>query len=171
VRIVVLVARVTASYEVDVKNRFDVAFGAGNFSMAAEKFVVCMNIVIKERFDPLCTAMASVAPIAAVPVMRVIFEMARGTSHVHLVLKRVLRVAIAALQCGMFAFKREFGIADMIKTGVVPVRRVVAALAFLATPSFVRVVRCVASEAGGRRIQEGPVFMTVQAGSLPMFPD
>ena len=75
-RIVVLVARVTASHEVDVKNRFDVAFGTGNVSMAAEKFVVCMNIVIKERFDPFGAAMASVALIAAMLVMCVIFEMA-----------------------------------------------------------------------------------------------
>lgn len=72
--------------------------------------------MIEGRFGPFGTVMTGIALIAPMPIVSIIFEMARRARFVHLVVKRVLRMAIATLQCGVFALKWKFRIADVIKT-------------------------------------------------------
>jgi len=58
--------------------------------MPAEKFVIRMDVVIKERLSPIGADMARITLITAVLVMCVILEMAGHAGHAHLVLKRTL---------------------------------------------------------------------------------
>jgi len=58
--------------------------------MPAEKLVIRMYVVIKERLSPPGADMASFTLITAVLVMCVILKMAGHAGHAHLVLKRTL---------------------------------------------------------------------------------
>ncbi len=84
--------RVAARLQLDVENRFDVAVITGDFDVlvSTEKFVIRMDVMIEERFNPLCADMATVALIATMLVMCVVLYVAGHAGHVHLVLKRIL---------------------------------------------------------------------------------
>ena len=75
------------------------AIVAGDDFVTAEQFVFGIPVVVECRLVPGdAAAMAGVALIAAMLVMRIIFEMAGDAGLVHLVFKRVFRMAIAAGQ-------------------------------------------------------------------------
>jgi hypothetical protein len=116
VRIIIKVARVTARYQRDVENRIDMTVDAVYFPMSAEKPVVGMDVMVKERFRPLSAGMANVTLITSMFVMFIIFEMARRACLVHLVLKRLVRMTVATFQRGMFTFEGKFRVANVVKT-------------------------------------------------------
>ena len=70
--------------------------------------------------------------------------MTGNTSHVHLVDKRVVAVAIAADQLTVFSIENKVSVSRVIKARVVPVGRVMTALALLSATAVVRIVLLVA---------------------------
>jgi len=142
--------RITTCLEGYFKNRFNMAIDTGDFPMKAEKLVLSVFVVIKERFVPFRAAMAVIAPVPTMFVVRIVLNVTACARLVHLVLERILRMAIATFQSGMFALKWKIRITDVIKTRVVPVSRVVAALALLTAAAVVCVVGFMTSKASRR---------------------
>ena len=160
--------RVAAGLQLNVENRFDVAVITGDFDflVSTDKFVIRMDVVIKERFFPFCAGMASVTLVAAMLVMRVIFEVARYAGHIHFVVERTVGVTISAGGLCMFAFKGEVRIARVIETRVMPIGRIMAGLTLLSAAAVMRVVGFVTAETGTRRVRECSIRVTIEACSF-----
>lgn len=88
-RVVVLMARVTACQRRYLKDRFDVAVNTCNVLMPAQKSVFCVPAVVKECFSPGRAAMAGVALIAVTAIVFVVFEVTGHAGRIHLVFKGV----------------------------------------------------------------------------------
>lgn len=102
VDIVVQVTRIASRCERDLKYRFNVAIVAGNDFMTTEELVLCIFIVLENRLIPGDVAgVAGVTLIATVHFVVVIFKMTGHAGSIHLVFKRLFRMAIAASQFGM----------------------------------------------------------------------
>ena len=68
----------------------------------------------------------------------------------------------------MFAEQLEIGVSRMVKTGVVPVRWVMATRTVIAAASIMSVVLGMAVKAGGGRFRERSVFVAVQTSGVTM---
>lgn len=167
-RIVVDVTGIAACQKFGVEDRFDVTIVTGNFPVTAEELVVRMYVVVEERLFPRCTGMASVALLAAVHVMRVVFQVTGSAGFVHFVVERIFRMAVATGCVRMCAFQREVRVTLVIETRIMPVARVVAGVAFIAATSVVCVVCFMAAEAGCWGFRKGVVVVTVQAVRFSM---
>ena len=77
------------------------AINTRHFLVPAEKSILRVPVMAKERFRPGGAAMAGVTLIAVMAIVLVIFEMAGRAGCFHLVLKGTLSVTIAARQLGV----------------------------------------------------------------------
>jgi len=171
VRIVVQVTGVAVCHQFHCEYRFDVAVDAGDLLVPAKQLVVRVRVVIKERFGPRIAGVAGVALIAAMTIMLVIFKMAGRAGHIHLVLKRILGVAVATGEICMFEEQLKICVARMIEARVVPVGRVMAILTLLPGATFVNVVAGMTGKAGRRRVLVRLVLVAIPAFRLTMFAD
>ena len=115
--------------------------------------------------------MAGIALVTPVAVMLVILEMTGCTGHIHLVLKRILGVAVATRQIRMFEEQLKICVARMIEARVVPVGRVMAILTLLPGATFVNVVVGMTGKAGCRRVLVRLVLVAIPAFRLTMLAD
>jgi hypothetical protein len=96
VGVVFFVAGETAGLRLDLEDRFDVA------GLAFDKFVrtiqrmVRVDVVVEMNRCPCVGGMAGFAGAAEVTVMVVVFEVTRYARDVHLVVERILTVAVVA---------------------------------------------------------------------------
>ena len=125
--------------------------------------VFCINIVVEPDIVKTLRHMAGVTALSEVAVVVVVFAVTCNTGCVHYVTERIVAVAIVADQQGMFAQQVERRIPRMVKRGVMPVSRLVAVSAMLATAPVVSIVLCMATEAGGRRFDKAVIGMAVKA--------
>ena len=75
VRIVVQVTALAACQKLDVKYRLDMAIVTGDTLVSTEQPVVGMDVVFEKRLIPGGTDVTGIALVAAMPVVRIIFEM------------------------------------------------------------------------------------------------
>lgn len=116
VRIVVEMAGFAARLELNLKNRLDMTVVARHFLVQASERVVGVLTVIENRLGPFRTDMADVALATTVFVVFVIFKVARYALAIHLIVKRVVGMAVVASQFGMRSLQRKLGVTAMIKT-------------------------------------------------------
>jgi hypothetical protein len=170
-RIVVRMTGITAGQQFCLEYRLNMAIDAACFLMPAKQPVVRIRVMIEKRLGPGIARMAGVTLVAAVAVVLVILEMAGRACHIHLVLKWILGMAVAACQLGMFEEQLEIGVTGVIETRVAPVGRVMAIFTLLAGAALVNVVIAVTGEAGRRRVLMRLVFVAVPAFHLTMLAD
>ena len=163
VRILIQMTRVAARQQLHGEDRLDVAVVARKSLMPAEEFVIGLHVVIKGRFCPLGADMAGVTLLTAMLVMRIIFEMTGHAGHIHLVFKRILRVAVAASRLSVLAFQRKFRVAHMVEAGVMPVGGVMAILTLFPAATLMGIILGVTTETSGRGVEERPVLVAVSA--------
>jgi len=137
--------------------------------MATEESVLGVSAVIEKWLGPGAATMACVTLIATMGVMLVIFEVAGYTGLIHLVFKRIFRVAVTARHLGMSSEQIKICIASVIEAGVGPVARIVAAATIITTATVMRVVFGVAVDAFGQWLRECTVFVTIETRSLKVF--
>lgn len=109
--------------------------------------------------------MAGLTFRAIAALMNVIFSVATGTRCVERVGEWVVAVAVIAGQHGVLELQREVRLA-VIKTGVVPIAGIVAIVALITTAPVVRVILCMASNTGGRRVLVRLIRVTVGTARL-----
>ena len=88
-------ARSTGLFQCNLKYRLDMTVHAGRGLVCAAQFVVRIPVVIKLRFSPVETVMASIAGIAVTPRVFIVLEVTRHAGHIHLILKWILRVTVS----------------------------------------------------------------------------
>lgn len=123
--------------------------------------VFCISIVVEPDIVKTLRHMAGVTALSEVAVMVVVFAVTCNAVCVHHVTEWIFAMAIVADQQGMFAQQVERRIPCMVKRGVMPVSRLVAVSALLATAPIVSIVFGMATEAGGRRFDKAVIGMAV----------
>ena len=154
-----------------IENWFNVTIDAGNRLMRSVQYKFGVFVVIEMGRGPFIVLMTATAIGTVMAIMVVIFEVATDTSHIHFIGKRIRGVTIIASQLGVTTQKREISIARVIKTRIVPVRRVVAVLALFAAASIVRIIVGVTTKAVLRRVLEDLGFVAAQAICVGVFAD
>jgi hypothetical protein len=96
--------------------------------------------MIEVRLRPGAAVVASVALLAAVGIMFVIFKMARYALHAHGVFERIVRMTVATGELGMATKEIKVSVPDVIETRVMPVGWVVAAATLIAAAPFMCVI-------------------------------
>ena len=162
VRIVIEMARFTCSLKSYVEDGLDVARRTFNLGVRTQQLVFRVPVVVKGRLGPVVIAVAAIAFLAIVAFMTVIFEVTVNAFRSHLVLEWVFRMAIVTSQQRMFSLEWKVRVSRMIETRVMPIRRVMAVLAFLSTAAVVCIVALVATEAGSWRVLIGFVHVAVE---------
>lgn len=127
--------------------------------------------MVEFRVLPLQSDMAGFAFTTTVTFVIIIFDMAGYAGAIHLIIERIVTMAVFADQLTVTAFKREFRIAAVIKARVVPGDRIMAVTTFIAASAVVLIVILMAGVAVRRCTQIGGVFMAIQASRINMSPD
>lgn len=170
-RIVFSMTVVTAGSDRYVEDRLHMAAFTVERLVGAEERVIRVPLVVEGDFSPELCRMAGLTLRAEVPVMLVLFQVARDTRRVESIRERFIRVTVTAGQLAVPAVEGESRIPGVIETRIRPRRRVVAAVTLVAAASVVHVVVGMAADTGGRRILERLVDVAVRTGGFPMSPD
>jgi len=118
-----------------------------------------VNVVIEGHLGKSLGHMACIAMLSKMPFVIVIVPMAGNAGRIHGVTEGVVAVTVVANQQRMFANQFERGIACMVKGGVMPVRRLMAIVAFLSAAPIVCVVFGMAPKACRGRIVKDVIRM------------
>ena len=96
-------------------------------------------------------------------VVIIVLEVARDARDIHLVVERILAVAVAAGQLRMPSIPGETRVARVIELRIFPAGRRVAVAAILSAAPVMGVVLGVAVETGGRRCLECLILVATRA--------
>ena len=168
VHVIIQMACSAVRLQTDLEYGFDVTIVTGDGFVRAAQHIVGIAIVVETRVLPFHGDMTSLAFLAAVTVVMIIFEMADSAAAIHLISEGILTMAILTGCLTMAAFKREVSIATVIETRIVPGNRVMAVATLVPASSFVIVVVLVAGIAVSRRAQVGRILVAVEAGRFNM---
>ena len=139
--------------------------------MRAVQRMARVDIVIEMDRRPCIGGVTGLASSSEVTLVVVVFQVTGNTGDIHLVVERILAVAVTAGQLGMVAVQGESRVTRMIELGVFPAGRRVAITAFLSTATVVGVILGVAVEAGRWRRLERLVFVATGALGFRVLPD
>ena len=123
VRVVLLVAGQAAGLRLDLEDRLDMTgFALHQFVRAVQR-MIGVGIVVEVNCRPCVGGVAGLAGCSEVSVVIVVFEVAGDAGDVHLVVERVLAVAVAAGQLRVPPIQCKTGVASVIERRIFPAGR------------------------------------------------
>ena len=115
---------------------------------------------------PLHGHMTGFTFATAVSFMIVILEMAGNACAIHLISERILAMAVHAGQLTVTTLEREFRIAAVVKTRIVPSDRIVAVATFIAASAFMRIVILMTGVTISRGAEISRIFVAIETGGF-----
>ena len=164
VRVVVLVAFAATGQRFLIEDGFEMAGLTFERRMCPVQYVIRVSVVVENEVCKTLRCVTGIATLSHVAVVIVVFAVAREAARIHLIVERVIAMAVAADEQGMLAGQFERGIACVIERGVLPLGRLVAVTALLAAAAIVGVVFGMARIAGARCVDKGMFGMATEAG-------
>lgn len=162
VNVVCRVAAVTILGQGNFEYRFDVTGLTRCVAVRAGEYESGVSGMIEGCRLPFLIAVTGFAVGPEVAVVRVVLLVTGNAGSLESVRKRIVAVAAGAVEIGMATRQSEQRVAIVIEGGVRPINCVVATVALVTTAPVMRIIFLVATHAGGRRILECRVGVTIE---------